>query len=49
MDKLLIFLGLTVGSYFGYWLGAPYGMMTSVILGAVFSVLGIYLGWRMGG
>jgi hypothetical protein len=43
--KLLIFVSLNVFGALGWWLGEPYGVMTAFLLGAVGSVLGVYLGW----
>ena len=47
MNKLCIFVGLTVFSWFGWWLGAPYGMMTSFVLSSIGSLLGVYAGWKV--
>ncbi len=48
MNKLLIFVGLTVGSYLGWWLGMELeGFMTALILSSVFSIAGVVLGWHI--
>jgi len=47
MKKLLGFIGATVGSYAGWWLGSGVGTMTSFMLSMVGTGVGLYAGWRM--
>ena len=42
MKKLVIFIGMTVGGWVGWWLGERFGIMTAFILS------GVILGWRIG-
>jgi hypothetical protein len=45
MKRLLIFIGVTVGSYIGWWLGEPIGLTTAFLLSAVGTFAGVYVGW----
>jgi hypothetical protein len=47
MNKLVIGLGGTIGSYAGWALGAPVGTMTAFMLSIVGTGLGMYLGYRL--
>lgn len=48
MNKLCIFVGLTLGSYFGWWLGMRLeGFTTALILSSIGSIGGIVLGWHV--
>lgn len=47
MNKLCIFVGLTLFSYLGWWLGAKYGIMTAFILSSIGSLFGVYAGWKV--
>lgn len=48
MNKLCIFVGLTVGSYLGWWLGMRLeGFTTALILSSVGSIAGVVLGWHV--
>jgi len=46
MRKLSVFVGATVGSYLGWWLGAAVGVMTAFILSMVGLGIGMYAGGR---
>ena len=46
MVKLFKFIGATVGSAAGWWLGAKVGMVTAFMLSAVGTGVGIYAGAR---
>ena len=46
MTKILGFVGATIGSSVGWWLGAPVGMMTAFMLSMVGTGIGIYAGRR---
>ncbi|MEI7900555.1 MAG: hypothetical protein WCK89_09885 [bacterium] len=47
MNKLCIFIGMTVLGWAGWWLGAKIGFMTGFLLSGVGSLAGVYLGWRV--
>jgi hypothetical protein len=47
MQKLLLFLGTTLGGWLGYWLGDALGVMTAYWLSGLGSLLGIYVGWKL--
>jgi uncharacterized membrane protein YbhN (UPF0104 family) len=46
MTKLMGFIGATLGSAVGWWLGAKVGMMTAFMVSTVGSGVGIYFGRR---
>jgi hypothetical protein len=46
MGKLLAFVGATLFSSVGWWLGSFVGIMTAVMLSAVGTGVGIYAGKR---
>jgi membrane protein YqaA with SNARE-associated domain len=48
MQKLSIFIGLTLGSSVGWWLGDMVGPTTAFLLSSVGTFLGVYVGWRIG-
>jgi hypothetical protein len=48
VKKLLIFIGMTVGGWAGWWLGERFGIMTAFILSTLGSLGGVILGWRIG-
>jgi hypothetical protein len=45
MRKLLGGVGATVGGAVGWWAGAHVGVMTAVLVSAVATGAGLYLGW----
>jgi hypothetical protein len=47
MEKLLIFLGLSVGGWIGWVAGAPFGILAAFLLSVVGTGLGLYLGRRI--
>lgn len=47
MSKLLGFVGATIGSYLGWWLGSRAGIMTAFMVSMVGTGAGIYLGRRV--
>lgn len=49
MAKLLGFIGATVGSAVGWWLGERVGIMTAVVVSAVGTGVGIWAGRRLAG
>lgn len=48
MTKILGFIGATIGSYAGWWLGARVGFMTAFFVSIIGTGLGIYAGRRIG-
>ncbi len=44
--KLLVSVGVTVGSYAGWNLGEGFGVLAAFVISGVGSVAGVYLGWR---
>jgi hypothetical protein len=47
MKKVLVLTGSTLGSYLGWWAGAPIGMVTAFMLSMVGLGLGMYAGNRL--
>lgn len=47
MTKLLGFLGLTIGSWIGWSIGAHFSTIAAVLLGVVGTGAGLYLGRRV--
>ena len=47
MKKLYSFIGATIGSYAGWYAGAPIGMMTAFTISMVGMGVGIYAGYRI--
>ena len=47
MNKLCIFLGLTIFGWIGWWLGKRFGLMTGYLLSFLGSLAGVYVGWRV--
>ena len=50
MNRLLIFIGMTVGGYVGWWAADRMGMgfMTTFLLSTLGSAVGVYAAWRIG-
>ena len=47
MTRLLIFVGMTAGSWIGWEIGERIeGLMTALILSGVLGVVGVYAGWK---
>ena len=46
MKKLLTFVGMTIGSYFGWWLGAFVSIFTAFVVSMVGTGLGLWLGYK---
>lgn len=44
MSKLFMFVGSTIGSYAGWWIGAHVGFMTAFAVSMVGTGAGIYYG-----
>jgi hypothetical protein len=49
VSKLLGFVGATVGSAAGWWLGEHVGIMTAMFVSAIGTGVGVYLGRRIAG
>jgi len=47
VNKLCIFVGTTIGSYAGWFLGDRFGFFTAFILSGVGSIVGVYAGWKI--
>ena len=47
MSRLLGFLGATLGSMFGWWLGAHIGLMTAFFVSIFGTGIGLYSGRRV--
>jgi hypothetical protein len=47
MNRLCIFIGMTVLGWLGWWIGAKVGLMTALTLSGIGSILGVYVGWRI--
>jgi len=47
MNKLCIFVGMTVLGWIGWWIGCKIGLMTGYVLSGIGSILGVYVGWRI--
>ena len=44
MKKFFAIVGMTIGGYLGWWLGDYIGIMSAVLLSAVGTGLGLYIG-----
>lgn len=47
MTKLMSFIGATIGSAAGWWLGAKVGIMTAFMVSMVGTGIGIYFARRV--
>jgi uncharacterized membrane protein YeaQ/YmgE (transglycosylase-associated protein family) len=47
MEKLLVFIGLSVGGWIGWVVGEPFGFFTAIMLSIVGTALGLYVGRRI--
>ena len=48
MIRLFIFLGMFLGGWIGWWIGGHIGIWTAYLLGSAGSIIGVYVGWRIG-
>jgi len=48
MTKLCIFIGMMVGGYAAGFIAAPLGFWWSFFISGVGSIVGVYLGWKLG-
>jgi len=47
MNKLCIFIGITVFGWVGWWIGSKIGFVTGYVLSGIGSMVGVYVGWRI--
>ena len=47
MNKLCIFICMTVLGWIGWWIGGMIGDMTGYVLSGLGSLAGVYVGWRV--
>lgn len=47
MEKLLVFLGLSIGGWAGWALGARFGVLAAFVLCVVGTAAGLYAGRRI--
>ncbi len=47
MNRLLIFIGMTIFGWVGWWIGAKVGFWTAFMLSGIGSIVGVYVGWRI--
>jgi hypothetical protein len=49
MNRLLIFVGMTVGGYGGWWVGGYFNLelMATFLISTVGSAVGVYVAWRI--
>ena len=50
MNRFLIFIGMLVGGYVGWWIGdyLDLGLMGAFLVSVLGSAVGVYLGWKVG-
>lgn len=47
MNKLCIFLGMTIFGWIGWRAGEKVGFMTAFLSSGIASMVGVYVGWRI--
>ena len=49
MNRLVMFVGMTIGGYLGWWAGEAmgFGLMGTFLVSTLGSLAGIYLAWRV--
>jgi hypothetical protein len=49
MNRLLVFLGMTLGGYLGWWAGEAmgFGLMGVFLAGSLGSIAGVYGAWKI--
>ena len=49
MNRLLMFVGMTLGGYIGWWAGdlMGFGLMATFLVSSLGSFVGIYAAWRV--
>lgn len=50
MSRSLIFIGMIVGGYVGWWVGDyfGFGLTGDFVLSTLGSIAGVYAGWKVG-
>jgi hypothetical protein len=50
MNRLLIFLGMTVGGYGGWWVGDYFqmGLPVTLVVSSMGSLVGVIAAWKIG-
>ena len=46
MRKFCIFIGVNVLGAIGWWLGSSVGIGTALVVSAIFSLAGVWVGWH---
>jgi hypothetical protein len=47
MNKLCIFIGMTLSGWIGWRFGEQFGFLPAFLLSGVGSMAGVYVGWRI--
>jgi len=47
VNRVFTFLGASLGGTVGWWLGAPFGIMTAFVVSMLGTGVGIYAGHRI--
>lgn len=49
MNRLLMFIAMTVGAYIGWWAGGAigFGLMGTFAVSSLGSLVGIYVAWKV--
>ena len=49
VTRLLMFIGMTGGGYFGWWVGEcfGFGLMGAFLFSSLGSLAGVYVAWRV--
>ena len=49
MNRLFMFIGMTVGGYVGWWVGDAigFGLMGTFLVSTLGSLVGIYVVWKV--
>lgn len=47
MNKICIFVGITVFGWIGWWLGDRFGLTAAYLISLLGSLVGVYVGWRI--
>jgi hypothetical protein len=49
MNRLLMFLGTTVGGYVGWWAGdcLGFGLMGAFLVSSLGSMIGLFVAWKV--
>jgi len=48
MNRLCVFIGMTVFGWIGWWIGEKFGgFITALVISGIGSMIGVYVGWRI--